>query len=105
MNWLIPLAIAAQLGDLSTTAIGLHRGCQEVTYPVKNEAGILAMKGSALGFTLLIYPKLHREHAGNCGTVRRTCRDCRQSRWRRRRRAVPPRVLPKTWRRLRAPLR
>jgi hypothetical protein len=62
MNWLIPLAIAAQLGDLSTTALGLHRGCQEVTYPVKNEAGILAMKGSALGFTLVIYPKLHREH-------------------------------------------
>lgn len=62
MHALLIAMLAAQSLDISTTLIGLHKGCSEQTFYLKNSAGIAAMKGStaiALSFTLPILSKQH----------------------------------------------
>lgn len=62
MNWLLPLAITAQLADTSTTVVGLHRGCEERMYPLKNPVGIVSVKSGSLGIFLILYPRIKKEH-------------------------------------------
>lgn len=54
--------ILAQSADISTTAMGLHKGCVEQVYPIHSPDGVVAVKGGSVLVFSLIYPKLKKSH-------------------------------------------
>jgi hypothetical protein len=55
-------AMLAQGSDISSTAVGLNRGCAELTHPMKSTVGIALMKGGASVSFAFMYKGAKEEH-------------------------------------------
>lgn len=55
MKWLLLSYIALQALDITTTAVNLHRGCQELVWP--NAQTAYAAKGGSIAVTITLHHK------------------------------------------------
>ena len=52
--WLVAALLAAQSFDVTTTVVGLNRGCRELLFPSQNAYVIIGAKSTAVALTITL---------------------------------------------------